>query len=277
MKFQIYPYLIVNDSGLADARREERILQLMRMLNAPLQKFKETSKRFISMTVPRVVAVFPQMRLVEDVPSSLSLLDVFKKHCSSKGVDHNKPVSHYYEQLGQIQKRGHQASHLILKDIFKDIQKNLIPKTVLKDWACQTFDSSTDFWTFRKMFTTQLAIWSIMEYALYLTRLNPEMLYIHKDTGLANVSYFKFEIDEIALASEASASRLPFRLTPNICELIGNIGISGSFMCTITAIARCFLQPNYHVRSFLIKIIQKLTAFFFVASDSINNKDNFKG
>lgn len=218
------------------------------MLNAPLQKFKETSKRFISMTVPRVVAVFPQMRLVEDVPSSLSLLDIFKKHCTKNGIDHNKPISHYYEQLSQIQKRGHQANHLILKDIFKDIQKNFIPKTVLKDWACQTFDSSTDFWTFRKMFTAQLALWSTIEYALYLTRLNPEMLYVHKDTGLANVSYFKFEIDDMAIATEASASRIPFRLTPNICELIGNIGISGPFMCTITAIARCFLQPNYHVR-----------------------------
>lgn len=238
--------MIVNDSGLADARREERILQLMRMLNAPLTKFKETSKRFISITVPRVVAVFPQMRLVEDVTSSISLLDIYKKHCSKIGIDHNSAISHYYDRLVQIQKRGHQANHLILRDIFNDIQENLIPKTIFKDWAIETFDSSTDFWTFRKMFTTQLAIWSAMEYALYLTRLNPEMLYVHKDTGLANVAYFKFEMDEIA--NEIMTMRpVPFRLTPNICELIGNIGISGPFTATIMAMARCFLQPSYQV------------------------------
>lgn len=37
---KIYPYLVVNDSGLADARREERVLQLMRMLNLYLGKQK---------------------------------------------------------------------------------------------------------------------------------------------------------------------------------------------------------------------------------------------
>lgn len=217
------------------------------MLNAPLQKFKETSKRFISITVPRVVAVFPQMRLVEDVPSSFSLLEIFKRYCSDKGKDYNSPISRYYERLVEIQKRGHQANHLILKDIFRDIQENIIPKTILKDWACQTFDSSTDFWTFRKMFTQQLAIWSAIEYGFYLTRLNPEMLYIHKDTGLANVSYFKFEIEEV-IAEIPITRPVPFRLTPNICEFIGNIGISGQFLCTVSAISRCFLQPNYQVR-----------------------------
>lgn len=37
---KIYPYLVINDSGLADARREERVLQLMRMLNLYLGKQK---------------------------------------------------------------------------------------------------------------------------------------------------------------------------------------------------------------------------------------------
>lgn len=37
---KIYPYLFVNDSGLADARREERVLQLLRMLNLYLGKQK---------------------------------------------------------------------------------------------------------------------------------------------------------------------------------------------------------------------------------------------
>ena len=62
---KIYPYLVVNDSGLSDARREERVLQLLRMLNHLLGKHKETSRRFLNMTVARVVAVSPQMRLVQ--------------------------------------------------------------------------------------------------------------------------------------------------------------------------------------------------------------------
>jgi transformation/transcription domain-associated protein len=84
---KIYPYLVVNDSGLGDARREERVLQLLRMLNNYLSKQKETSKRFLNVTVPRVVAVSPQMRLVEDNPSSISLLDIYKMGCSEYRVN----------------------------------------------------------------------------------------------------------------------------------------------------------------------------------------------
>jgi phosphatidylinositol kinase/protein kinase (PI-3 family) len=37
---KIYPYLVVNDSGLGEARREERVLQLLRLLNLFLGKKK---------------------------------------------------------------------------------------------------------------------------------------------------------------------------------------------------------------------------------------------
>ena len=52
-------------------RREERVLQLLRMLNHLLAKHKETSRRFLNITVARVVAVSPQMRLVQDNPTSV--------------------------------------------------------------------------------------------------------------------------------------------------------------------------------------------------------------
>ena len=77
--FQVYPYLVVNDANLTEARREERVLQLLRMMNHFLTKQKETSQRLLYFTVPRVVAVAPQMRLVEDNPASTSLLDIFKQ------------------------------------------------------------------------------------------------------------------------------------------------------------------------------------------------------
>ena len=110
---KIYPYLVVNDSGLADARREERLLQLLRMMNHLLGKHNETSKRFLNFTVPRVVAVSPQMRLVEDNPHSTSLLDVYKDHCSRRNLDHDSPISKFYEKLASVQARGAQASHQV--------------------------------------------------------------------------------------------------------------------------------------------------------------------
>lgn len=70
---------MVNDTCLSDARREERVLQLLRMLNHYLGKQKETARRYLNFTISRVVAISPQMRLVEDNPASISLLDIYKQ------------------------------------------------------------------------------------------------------------------------------------------------------------------------------------------------------
>ena len=45
-------------------------------------------------------------------------------------------------------------------------------------------------------FTASLALEGVAEIVLHLTRLNPDMMYVHQDAGFVNVAYFKFDIDE---------------------------------------------------------------------------------
>lgn len=47
---KIYPYLVMNDACLTESRREERVLQLLRLLNPCLEKRKETTKRHLFFT-----------------------------------------------------------------------------------------------------------------------------------------------------------------------------------------------------------------------------------
>ena len=44
--------------------------------------------------------------------------------------------------------------------------------------------------------TIQLALAGFAEFVLHLTRLNPDMMYLHQDSGFLSVAYFKFDIDE---------------------------------------------------------------------------------
>ena len=44
--------------------------------------------------------------------------------------------------------------------------------------------------------TTQLALAGLAEFFLHLTRMNPDMMYLHQDSGFLNISYFKFDIDD---------------------------------------------------------------------------------
>ncbi|XP_072312660.1 transformation/transcription domain-associated protein isoform X2 [Eucyclogobius newberryi] len=252
---KIYPYLVMNDACLTESRREERVLQLLRLLNPCLEKRKETTKRHLFFTVPRVVAVSPQMRLVEDNPSSLSLVEIYKQRCAKKGIEHDNPISRYYDRLATVQARGTQASHQVLRDILKEVQGNMVPRSMLKEWALHTFPNATDYWTFRKMFTIQLALIGLAEFMLHLNRLNPEMLQIAQDTGKLNVSYFRFDINDAT--GDLDANRpVPFRLTPNISEFLTTIGVSGPLTASMIAVARCFAQPNFKVDGILKAVIR---------------------
>ncbi|KAM9426090.1 transformation/transcription domain-associated protein [Pholidichthys leucotaenia] len=252
---KIYPYLVMNDACLTESRREERVLQLLRLLNPCLEKRKETTKRHLFFTVPRVVAVSPQMRLVEDNPSSLSLVEIYKQRCAKKGIEHDNPISRYYDRLATVQARGTQASHQVLRDILKEVQSNMVPRSMLKEWALHTFPNATDYWTFRKMFTIQLALIGLAEFMLHLNRLNPEMLQIAQDTGKLNVSYFRFDINDAT--GDLDANRpVPFRLTPNVSEFLTTIGVSGPLTASMIAVARCFAQPNFKVDGILKAVLR---------------------
>ena len=44
--------------------------------------------------------------------------------------------------------------------------------------------------------TIQLALMGFAEFVLHLTRMNPDMIYLHQDCGYVNISNFKFDIDD---------------------------------------------------------------------------------
>lgn len=57
---KIYPYLVMNDACLTESRREERVLQLLRLLNPCLEKRKETTKRHLFFTGRRAPLGYTQ-------------------------------------------------------------------------------------------------------------------------------------------------------------------------------------------------------------------------
>ncbi|XP_037728553.1 transcription-associated protein 1 isoform X5 [Drosophila subpulchrella] len=103
--------------------------------------------------------------------------------------------------------------------------------------------------------TLQLALAFLCEHALNLTRLNADMMYLHQDSGLMNISYFKFDLNDDKCQLNQHRP-VPFRLTPNVGEFITHIGITGPLSAAIVATARCFIQPNYKLCSILQTILK---------------------
>lgn len=263
---KIYPYLVLNDSCVSDSRREERVLQMLRLLNQYLVTRKETGRRFLQFTVPRVVAISPGLRLVEDNPSSLSLLDVLKRRInqnklSSCELDQDSPITEYYDKLMKIHSLNTPASQRSMRDILIDIQNKMVPRSLLKEWAYQTYVNATDYWVFRSQFTYQLALACLCEYIFHLTRLSPETMYLHQDTGQINVSFYKFDLDD-SNGELKNNKPVPFRLTPNISEFVTTTGIFGPFKGAMEAVANCLGTPQSRVISIIRAILRDEMLFW---------------
>ncbi|PSN44253.1 Transcription-associated protein 1 [Blattella germanica] len=194
------------------------------------------------------------------VPGSMKLQNLIVKLRKSFLIEEKcRFLSNFSLQTAEVELPGEfllpKASHQVLRDILKEVQINTVPRTMLRDWALRTFPAATDYWTFRKMFTLQLSLACFAEYVLHLTRLNPDMMYIHQDSGLVNISYFKFDVDDTT--GDLDANRpVPFRLTPNISEYLSTIGISGPLTASMIAAARCLVQPGFKVQTILRAILR---------------------
>jgi transformation/transcription domain-associated protein len=317
---KIYPFLIANEGNpertYYDGRKEEHVMQLMRMLNSYLSKQKETASRNLFFTLPRVVSLSVDVRMIEDDCSAVSLLDIYKKRNrklsnlmaqqqqqqqqqkqskstanllksadsshSQKVLEYSEagdlPITRFFERLqsssaaaantsmssNDAKLHFHQSNNNnkhILMDAFKHISTTLVPKNIFKEWATFTYSDATDYFHFRKMFTSQLAMYNLAEYAFQLTRLNPDQFYVSQNSGVCQAIRLKFDLCESQnspqnssggvqlsqLISGFNADRaVPFRLTPNVTEFITSAGVSGPFNSILVALARCLVQPQYH-------------------------------
>ncbi|ODN01959.1 Transformation/transcription domain-associated protein [Orchesella cincta] len=163
----------------------------------------------------------------------LSLLEMFELVCSKLGFE--------ADSLG----KGEILTHGALRDIFQGIQQGLVYVDVLKNWAAQNYVSVSDY----LYFTTEMCLNILAEYAFQLTSLQPEGLNIHSDTGLVNISYFKFDTDACQLT-------VPFTLTSNLYEFMTENGVNGPLTFGLKALAKCLAHPNYKLEAILRPILK---------------------
>lgn len=83
-------------------RREERLTQLFRIMNSVLKRRKEARRRNLQFHVPTAIALAPQLRLVQNDSSYVSLQDVFDDYCQSKGMSREDSIMASLDRLKQL-------------------------------------------------------------------------------------------------------------------------------------------------------------------------------
>ncbi len=273
----------VQSPAARHCRREERILQLFRMFNVILMKRKESRRRNLQFHLPLMVPLSPNVRLVQDDVSYVTLQGIYDDYCRRNGMNKDDPVLYTMEKLralnsvstspptnmtvstadfgSPLQKSLDQINAVRLES-FVAIQEKFVPPTVVLEYFQVTHKSFADFWLFRRTTSYNLAALTFMTYILYMNGRYPHKIAFARSTGLIWGSEL---IPAMAGAKPYfhNPEPVPFRFTPNLQTLLGPLATEGIFAPSLMAIARCLTEPEGELELQLSLFVRDEMTFWY--------------
>lgn len=264
----VHPFAVQHPAA-RHCRREERILQLFRILNGLLGKRTESRRRNLYFHLPLMVPLAPHIRLVRDDPSYTSMQGIYEDYCRRVGMTKDEPVLFTMDKMRSLAETKQNVSHdslfnqmsdtesdncqrtpdqqqVLRTEILTAIQDKWVPSTVLLDYFQQIYPNFSDFWLFRRQFAFQYAAVAFMTYVMHMGNRYPNKIMISRSTG----DIWGTELIPTINPAKAffyNPEQVPFRFTPNIQTLLGPIATEGVFACAMMAIARCLTEPRHEL------------------------------
>ncbi|KAF7301711.1 hypothetical protein MIND_00736700 [Mycena indigotica] len=250
------------------ARREERVMQLLRSFNGALARKKESRKRNLAFHLPAMVSLSPVFRLYQVDSTYVSLAEIYDQHCDDSGLPREdiilyagdkirKVLREYEAQTGNTTTKVEQNA--VRKEISDEIALKMVPDDVLTKYMMRTMDGPSALWRMRKQFALQVAACSFMTYTLCLTHRIPIRYLISRSSGqiamtelvpgLANQNYPSTGSQNVGTATNlpilATGDAVPFRLTQNMQGFLGPIFTEGILTSGIMTIGRSLTEPEF--------------------------------
>ncbi|CAL0331914.1 unnamed protein product [Lupinus luteus] len=242
-------HFIVQTSLTPNARSDERILQLFRVMNQMFEKHKESRRRHIGIHTPIIIPVWSQVRMVEEDDLMYStFLEVYENHCARNDREADLPITYFKEQLNQA--ISGQISPEAVVDLrlqaYNEIIKNLVTDNIFSQYMYKTLPSGNHIWAFKKQFAIQLALSSFISFMLQIGGRSPNKILFAKNTGKIFQTDFHPTYD--ANGSIEFNEPVPFRLTRNMQAFFSH-GVEGLIVSSMCAAAQAVASPkqNQHL------------------------------
>ncbi|TYI41023.1 hypothetical protein ES332_A02G205400v1 [Gossypium tomentosum] len=237
-------HFIVQTSLTPNARSDERILQLFRVMNQMFDKHKESRRRHICIHTPIIIPVWSQVRMVEDDLMYNTFLEVYENHCARNNREPDHPITYFKEQLNQA--ISGQISPEAVVDLrlqaYNDITKSLVADGIFSQYMYKTLPSGNHMWAFKKQFAIQLALSSFMSFMLQIGGRSPNKILFAKKTGKIFQTDFHpaYDLNGMIEFSEP----VPFRLTRNMQAFFSHFGVEGLIVSAMCAAAQAVVSPK---------------------------------
>ncbi|KAK3007679.1 hypothetical protein RJ639_014816 [Escallonia herrerae] len=242
-------HFIVQTSLTPNARSDERILQLFRVMNQMFGKHKESRRRHISIHTPIIIPVWSQVRMVEDDVMYSTFLEVYENHCARNDREPDLPITYFKDQLNQA--ISGQISPEAVVDLrlqaYNDITKNYVTDGIFSQYMYKTLLSGNHMWAFKKQFAIQLALSSFVSYMLQIGGRSPNKILFAKNTGKIFQTDFHPAYDANGMIEFNEP--VPFRLTRNLQAFFSHFGVEGLIVSAMCAAAQAVVSPkqNQHI------------------------------
>ncbi|KAL6959953.1 non-specific serine,threonine protein kinase [Sarracenia purpurea var. burkii] len=237
-------HFIVQTSLTPNARSDERILQLFRVMNRMFDKHKESRRRHICIHTPIIIPVWSQVRMVEDDLMYNTFLEVYENHCARNDREADLPITYFKEQLNQA--ISGQISPEAVVDLrlqaYNDITKNVVTDGILSQYMYKTLLSGNHMWAFKKQFAIQLALSSFMSFMLQIGGRSPNKILFAKNTGKVFQTDFHPAYDANGMIEFNEP--VPFRLTRNLQAFFSHFGVEGLIVSAMCAAAQSVVSPK---------------------------------
>ncbi|XP_044463478.1 transformation/transcription domain-associated protein-like isoform X2 [Mangifera indica] len=237
-------HFIVQTSLTPNARSDERILQLFRVMNQMFDKHKESRRRHICIHTPIIIPVWSQVRMVEDDLMYSTFLEVYENHCSRNDREADLPITFFKEQLNQAIS-GQITPEAVLDlrlQAYNDITKNFVNESIFSQYMYKTLLSGNHMWAFKKQFAIQLALSSFMSYMLQIGGRSPNKILFAKNTGKIFQTDFHPAYDANGMIEFNEP--VPFRLTRNMQSFFSHFGVEGLIVSAMCAAAQAVVSSK---------------------------------
>ncbi|XP_042425801.1 transformation/transcription domain-associated protein-like [Zingiber officinale] len=242
-------HFIVQTSLTPNAKSDERMVQIFRVLNRMFDKHKESRRRHLTIHTPIIIPVWSQVRMVEDDLMYSTFLEVYEINCARHNREADIPITLFKEHLNQAIS-GHVTPEAVLElrlQAYNEITKNVVNDNIFSQYMYKTLPSGNHFWTFKKQFAVQLALSCLISYMLQIGGRSPNKILFAKNTGKIFQTDFHPAYDANGMIEFNEP--VPFRLTRNMQTFFSQFGVEGLIVSAICAAAQSIISPkqSHHI------------------------------
>ena len=254
------PFIVQNPSS-RQSRREERVVQLLRMADAIVDKNIVSKRHSLSLCVQNIVPISAFVRLIQDHDGFVSLEDVYERHCRQVGILPEDTLLYFRDAMlkgiNALQipfKKGSVDLLNLRVDLYEEICKKIVPSSILSQYVKSIYVDFSSFWNFRRKFTSQYASLVFTTYILAIGHRFPHKIGFSRNICALISSELLPSLNQSGQLTLTEA--VPFRLTPNIQEFLTEFGIEGPFSAFIVALGQALSGKKQELADYLTLFIR---------------------